>query len=54
MRLVLPVFTAMALFGACAREGLRPVLSYPRDIVAPEADDALDQTTYEEASSDNP
>lgn len=48
MRLTLLALTTVFCCGGCAREGLRPVLSYPRDITGQEAEDIQDQTNIEE------
>jgi hypothetical protein len=52
MRKFVLIVLAAGLLGSCAREGLRPVLSYPRDILQAEQADVPDVLAFEESSDE--
>ncbi len=52
MRTFLLITITITMLGGCAREGVRPVLSYPRDTTSPTPDDVLDVVAYEENSKE--
>ncbi len=52
MRTVSLAILVAAFLGGCAREGLRPVLSYPRDIIPAEEADIQDAAPFEERTDE--
>jgi hypothetical protein len=54
MRKFVLIVLAAGFLGSCAREGLRPVLSYPRDIVPSQQADVPDVSAFEESADESP